>query len=101
LLIPCSQELVGSNPTPRAYLGILYEIIKRKNTTISNSKNNLSKTTLKKSLFMSNKAQKDKASYNPENQKNRAGQLNELIINYIQNEVIESGNIIRIKYWMQ
>jgi len=50
---------------------------------------------------MSNKAQKDKASYSPANQKNRAGQLNELIINYIQNEVIESGNIIRIKYWMQ
>ena len=50
---------------------------------------------------MSNKAQKDKASYNPENQKNRARQLNELIINYIQNEVIESGNIIRIKYWVQ
>ena len=24
LLIPCSQELVGSNPTPRAYLGDLY-----------------------------------------------------------------------------
>jgi len=21
LLIPCSEELVGSNPTPRAYLG--------------------------------------------------------------------------------
>ena len=30
LLIPCSQELVGSNPTPRAYLGDLYDNNKSK-----------------------------------------------------------------------
>ncbi len=30
LLIPCSEELVGSNPTPRAYLGGLYKINKNK-----------------------------------------------------------------------
>ncbi|MGZ8887064.1 MAG: hypothetical protein ACXW1A_02260, partial [Nitrososphaeraceae archaeon] len=29
-LIPCSKELVGSNPTPRAYLGGLYKIDKNK-----------------------------------------------------------------------
>jgi len=35
LLIPCSQELVGSNPTPRAYLGDLYDNIKSKKKKVS------------------------------------------------------------------
>ena len=59
LLIPCSQELVGSNPTPRAYLGVLYELIKRKNTPISDI------------------AREDKASYNLENQKIRPDKDND------------------------
>jgi hypothetical protein len=35
LLIPCSQELVGSNPTPRANLGGLYANVKRVKNTAS------------------------------------------------------------------
>ncbi len=41
LLIPCSQELVGSNPTPRAYLGDLYDNIKSKRRKVSFRTKNL------------------------------------------------------------
>ena len=44
LLIPCSQELVGSNPTPRAYLGDLYINNKKEKHKKFSSKHNLSKT---------------------------------------------------------
>jgi hypothetical protein len=50
---------VGSNPTPRAYLEVLYELIKRKNTPISDI------------------AREDKASYNLENQKIRPDKDND------------------------
>ncbi len=41
LLIPCSQELVGSNPTPRAYLGDLYSNFKSKKKKVSLRTKNL------------------------------------------------------------
>ena len=47
MLIPCSQELVGSNPTPRAYLGALYQNNKREKAKNFNCKGYLSKTSLK------------------------------------------------------
>jgi len=47
LLIPCSQELVGSNPTPRAYLRVLSQNNKRQKAKNSNCKGYLSKTSPK------------------------------------------------------
>jgi hypothetical protein len=38
LLIPCSKELVGSNPTPRAYLGGLYKSHKNKVGKVSSKR---------------------------------------------------------------
>ena len=42
LLIPCSKELVGSNPTPRAYLRVLCQNNKRQRCKNFNVKNKLS-----------------------------------------------------------
>jgi hypothetical protein len=47
LLIPCSQELVGSNPTPRAYLRVLSQDNKREKAKNSNCKTNLLKERFK------------------------------------------------------
>ena len=47
MLIPCSQELVGSNPTPRAYLVVLSQNNKREKAKNSNCKGHLLQQPLK------------------------------------------------------
>ena len=47
LLIPCSQELVGSNPTPRAYLRVLYQNNKSQKAKDYHCKDYLSKNSVK------------------------------------------------------
>ena len=54
MLIPCSQELVGSNPTPRAYLGNLYDNLK------SHRKSNYYRTTDLAQVSISDVKEKEK-----------------------------------------
>jgi NADH:ubiquinone oxidoreductase subunit B-like Fe-S oxidoreductase len=62
LLIPCSKELVGSNPTPRAYLGGLYKRHKNKVSKDSSKR----KTDLTYRQLLSKQEEEEKEKENEE-----------------------------------